>query len=186
MVAAMTKLVAPTGPLVLTLAAAGCARATEAGPPVTSPRSTAPAPTSTSAARATPSTVAAPAGANWPAFTSVQGGYRLRHPPGWRVKESAGTGGPVLPLLPPRGTGITVLATWPPPPEAGTAGLPNTRCQPVRVGELEGTRCLETLSMVVSTTLSRNSRSSDVPIPGRRPSRCLPRGKAPKGFRRSG
>jgi hypothetical protein len=64
----------------------------------------------------------------------------------------------VLSLLPPRGTGITVLATWTPPPEAGTAGLPNTRCQPVRVGELEGTQCLETLSMVVSTILHDRQR----------------------------
>jgi FG-GAP repeat len=139
--AAMTKLLGATGVLVLTLAAAGCGRATEAGPPVTSPRPAAPAPSSTSA-QPTPSTVAAPAGAGWPAFTSVQGGYRLRHPPGWRVKESIGTGGPVLSLLPPRGAGITVLATWTPPPEAGAAGLPYTRCQPVRVGKLEGSRCL--------------------------------------------
>lgn len=174
MEATMTKLLAATGLLLLTLAAAGCARATEARPPVTSPRSTEPAPTSTSAAPATPSNVAAPAGSNWPAFTSEQGGYRLRHPPGWRVKESAGTGGPVLSLLPPRGAGITVLATFAPPPEAGTPGLPNTRCQPVRVGRLEGTRCLETLSMVVSTTLHDRQRWYVLTTSLRRP--AAPRG----------
>jgi hypothetical protein len=171
--AAMTKLLGATGLLVLTLAVAGCGRATEAGPPATSPRSAAPAPGSSSA-QPTPSNLAAPAGADWPAFKSVQGGYRLRHPPGWRVKESTGTGGPVLSLLPPRGAGITVLASWTPPPEAGAAGLPNTRCQPVRVGKLEGSRCLETLSMVVSTTLQDRQRWYVLTTSLRRP--AAPRG----------
>jgi hypothetical protein len=94
----------------------------------------------------------------WPVFTSVQGGYRLRYPPGWRVKESTGTGGPVLSLLPPRGAGVTVLVTFTPPPEADAARLPNTRCQPVRVGGLAGSRCLDTISMVVSTTLQGRER----------------------------
>jgi hypothetical protein len=162
MEAAMIKLLGPAGLLVLALAAAGCARPTEAGPPVTSARST--GPSSTAAVRAAPSTVAPPKGsldpavAGWPAFTSHQGGYRLRYPPGWRVKESAGTGGPVLSLLPPRGTGITVLVTFTAPPEAGAANLPNTRCQPVRVGGLEGSRCLDTISMVVSATLQGRER----------------------------
>lgn len=154
----MTKLLAPAGLLVLALAAASCGRATETGPPATSARPTEPAASSTSAAQATPSTLAATPGADWPAFSSVEGGYRLRHPPGWRVKESAGSGGPVLSLLPRRGAGITVLATWTPPPEAGTAGRPNTRCQPIRVGELEGSRCLDTTSMVVSSTLQGRER----------------------------
>ena len=160
----MIKLLAPAGLLVLALTAAGCARPTEAGPPVTSARSTEAGPSRTSAVRAAPSTVALPnssldpAVAGWPAFTSHQGGYRLRYPPGWRVKESAGTGGPVLSLLPPRGTGITVLVTFTAPPEAGAANLPNTRCQPVRVGGLEGSRCLDTISMVVSTTLQGRER----------------------------
>jgi hypothetical protein len=164
MEAAMIKLLGPAGVLVLALAAAGCARPTEGGPPATSARSAEPGPTSASAVSAAASTVAPssnssdPAGSNWPAFTSVQGGYRLRYPPGWRVKESTGTGGPVLSLLPPRGTGISVLVTFTPPPDADAAGLPNTRCQPVRVGRLAGTRCLDTISMVVSTTLQGRER----------------------------
>jgi hypothetical protein len=164
MEAVMTKLLAPAGLLVLALAAAGCAHPTKAGPPTTSARSTEPDPSSTSAVRTTPSTVAPPkssldpAVSNWPVFTSVPGGYRLRYPPGWRVKESTGSGGPVLSLLPPKGVGISVLVTWTTPPEAGAANLPNTRCRPVRVGGLEGSRCLDTISMVVSTTLQGRER----------------------------
>jgi len=168
MEAAMTKLPAPAGLLVLALAAAGCAG------------SSGPGPSGTSAAPAAPSTVAAPSsslgppGADWPAFTSRQGGYRLRYPPGWRVKESAGTGGPVLSLLPPRGTGITVLVTFTPPPEPGAAKLPNTRCQPVQVGRLAGSQCLDTTSMVVSTTLQGRERWYVLTASLRRP--AAPRG----------
>jgi hypothetical protein len=164
MEAVMTKLLVPAGLLVLALAAAGCARPTEAGPPVTSIRSTEPGPSITSGVRAAPSTVAPPqssldrAISNWRLFISGPGGYRLRYPPGWRVKESIGSGGPVLSLLPPRGAGISVLVTSTAPPEAGTANLPNTRCQPIRVGRLGGSRCLDTISMVVSTTLQGPER----------------------------
>ena len=148
----MIKLLGPAGLLVLALAAAGCAHSTEPGPSSASAVSAAPstvAPTPSSLGRS-PST--------WPVFTSVQGGYRLRYPPGWRVKETTGTGGPVASLLPPRGIGVTVLVIFTPPPEAGAARLPNTRCQPVRVGGLAGTRCLDTISMVVSTILQGRER----------------------------
>ena len=148
----MIKLLVPAGLLGLALAAAGCARSPEAEPPVTS------------AVRAASSTLAPPpasldpAVSSWRVFASVPGGYRLRYPPGWRAKESTGSGGPVLSLLPPKGFGISVLATWTAPPEADAANLPNTRCRPVRVGGLEGSRCLDTISMVVSTTLHGRER----------------------------
>jgi hypothetical protein len=168
MEAAMIKLLAPAGLLVLALVAVGCARPNDAGP------------STTSAVRAVPSTVAPPrssldpAVSSWPVFTSVQGGYRLRYPPGWRAKESTGTGGPVLSLLPPRGIGLTLLVTFTAPPEAGTGDLPNARCQPVRVGGLAGSRCLETTSMVVSTTLQGRERWYVLTTSLRRP--AAPRG----------
>jgi hypothetical protein len=117
MKAAMIKLLAPVGLLLLALGAAGCARSTEPGPG------------SASAVLAAPSTVAGTSSsldppADWPAFTSTEGRYRLRYPPGWGVKESTGSGGPVLSLLPPRGTGITVLVTFNAPPAAGGTNLP--------------------------------------------------------------
>lgn len=90
----------------------------------------------------------------WRVFTSVPGGYRLRYPPGWRVKESSGSGGPVLSLLPPRGSGISLLVTSTAPPQAGS---PNADCRPVKVGGLEGSRCQDN-SMVVTTTLVGRER----------------------------
>ena len=58
---------------------------------------------------AAPQSTADSAVSGWRVFTSVPGGYQLRYPPGWRVKESSGSGGPVLSLLPARGIGISVL-----------------------------------------------------------------------------
>jgi hypothetical protein len=162
--AAMTKLFAPAGLVALVMVAAGCTRSTD------------PSPSASSSVRAASSTVAPArsspdsAVAGWPAFASLQGGYRLRYPPGWRIKESVGTGGPVLSLLPPRGAGISVLATSTTPPEAGAANLQNTRCQPIRVGGLGGSRCLDTISMSVSTTLQGRERWYVLTTSLRRPS----------------
>ena len=159
----MIKLLAPAGLLMLALAAAGCARSTESGP------------SSTSAVGVAPSTLApaqsslAPAVPSWPVFTSIQGGYRLRYPPGWRVRESTGSGGPVLSLLPPKGVGISVLVTFTAPPEGGAGTTPNTRCQPVKVGGLDGRRCLDSISMVVNTTLQGRDRWYVVTTSLRRP-----------------
>jgi hypothetical protein len=159
----MTRLLAAAA--VLALAAAGCGGAGEPGPTTTVPAGAAP---STAAPTPPPSTVGgAPPG--WPEFASVQGGYRLRHPPGWRVRERAGDGGPVLSLLPPAGAGISVLVTFTVPPEAGAAGLPNTRCRPVRVGPLAGSRCLDTVSGSVTTVLRGRDRWFVLTTSTRRP-----------------
>ena len=147
-----TKLLVPAGLLLLAVTVTACARPPEAAPRATS---TVPAAPST---QAPPATTADPAVSRWPVFTSVAGRYRLRYPPGWRVEESTGTGGPVLSLLAPRGAGISVLVTFTPPPEGGASNAPNTACRPVTVGGLAGSRCLDTLSKVVTTTLKGRER----------------------------
>jgi len=161
MEAAMTRLLTAAGLIVLALAAAGCAGSNEPGP-----GTVAPVPAAPSTVAPTPSSLGR-SPSDWPVFTSIQGGYRLRYPPGWRVKESAGDGGPVLSLLPPSGAGISVLVTWTDPPEA--AALPNTRCRPVRVGRLAGSRCLDTISMSVSTVLQDRDRWYVLTTSARRP-----------------
>ena len=161
----MTKLIAWVGLLVLVLAAIGCTPWSEPGP----------SPSPASGGRVASSTTT-PTGtsldsavSNWRVFTSVAGGYRLRYPPEWMAKESAGSGGPVLSLLPPKGSGITVLVTFTIPPEAGLSNLPNTRCRPILAGRLKGSRCLDTVSMVVSTTLQGRERWYVVTTSLRRP-----------------
>ena len=150
----MVKLFAWAGLLVLALAAMGCTPSRQLGP------SPSPAPggrvaSSTITSTGTPLD---PAVSSWRVFTSMAGGYRLRYPPGWRAKESTGSGGPVLSLLPPKGAGISVQVTFTTPPEAGASNLPDTQCRPIRAGGLKGSRCLDTVSMVVSATLQGRER----------------------------
>jgi len=135
-----TKLLVLAGLVAAGVAAAGCDRPAGPGPgPTTSTVPAAPSPT-----------VAAPA--SWPQHTSADGGFRLRYPPGWRVTESTGSGGVALSLLPPKGDGISVLATATEPP------APATPCRPVRVGRLEGSRCQDAEATLVTTTLEGPDR----------------------------
>jgi hypothetical protein len=99
-----------------------------------------------------------PAVSGWTVFTSEAGGFQLRYPPGWRAKESSGSGGPALSLLPPRGDGISLLVTFAAPPEAEPASLPTTRCRPIQVDGLKGRRCLDSTSMVMTTRLQGRQR----------------------------
>jgi hypothetical protein len=145
----VTKLFAWAGLLMLAFAAMGCTPSSEPGP----------GPGAASAGRVAASTITStrtslgPDVSGWPLFTSQAGGYQLRYPPGWRAKESSGSGGPVLSLIPPKGDGISLLVTFTAPPEAEPASLPTTRCRPVQVDGLKGRRCLESTSMLVTTTL---------------------------------
>jgi hypothetical protein len=145
----MTRLLIPAALLALALAAGGCGRSGPDGPG-------GPSAAATSTVAATASSLG-PAPDGWPLFSSAAGGYRLRYPPGWRVSESSGSGGPVLSLLPPRGPGISLLATTSPPPDPAAASAA-IRCQPVKVGALDGHRCLDPGSMVVTTTLRGEER----------------------------
>jgi hypothetical protein len=135
-----TKLLVLAGLVAAGVVAAGCDRPAGPGPGAT---------TSTATAAPAP-TVAAPA--SWPQHTSADGGFRLRYPPGWRVTESFGSGGVALSLLPPKGDGISVLATATQPP------APATPCRPVRVGRLEGSRCQDAEATMVTTTLEGPDR----------------------------
>jgi hypothetical protein len=145
-----TRLLAPAALLALALAAGGCGRSGPAGPGGASA-------TTTAATVAATASSLGPAPEDWPSFTSAAGGYRLRYPPGWRVSESSGSGGPALSLLAPHGPGISLLATTsqPPDPAAASAAV---RCQPVRVGALDGRRCLDPGTMVVTTVLRGEER----------------------------
>jgi hypothetical protein len=152
-----------TGLLALLLAGGGC------GDPAPAPPASGSAGGRSSSAPPFPSSSLAPAVSGWPVFTSAAGGYRLRYPPGWRAKESSGSGGPVLSLLPPQGAGISLLVTFTAPPETSAATSPNLRCRPVRVGRLRGSRCLDTVSQVVTTILQGGERWYVLTTSQRRP-----------------
>jgi hypothetical protein len=66
------------------------------------------------------------------------------------------------------GTGISVTARpGDATPSGGGSDIPNTRCGPVRVGGLSGTRCLDTISFAISTTLTGRGMSYTLSTSGK-------------------
>lgn len=42
---------------------------------------------------------------------------------------------------------------------AGSLDIPNTRCEAVKIGDLTGMRCLDTLNLVTSTTVTAHGQT---------------------------
>lgn len=107
---------------------------------------------------------------DWPTYRNDPADYTVQYPPTWTVDERADPDGSFSTTFSPPsgGTGIEVRVVA--VEAAGVEGfdLPNTRCQPVTIGGLSGTRCLDTISFITSTTLFGPDRayiisSSDKP-----------------------
>lgn len=98
---------------------------------------------------------AADTGDSWLTHRNEQAGYTVEYPSDWKVDEQTDTDGTVVATTfrpAGGGAGITVSV------QSGEMGqevsdIPNTRCKPVKVGGLSGTRCFDTVSFGISTTL---------------------------------
>ena len=146
------RLLIPAALLAVALAAGGCGRAGPDGP-----------------SAAATSTAAATASRSPPPRRLAAVHQRRRRLPAAlparlaRSARAAAAAGRCCRCCPPRGPGISLLATTSPPPDpaAGSAAI---RCQPVKVGALDGRRCLDPGSMVVTTTLRARSVGSCSPV----------------------
>jgi hypothetical protein len=156
---------------VLLLAACGASSqsAGEAQPtthPV-APATAAPASTEPISPTALPTAVRA--ADDWQTYRSAQAGYRVDYPAGWMASERSEADGRRVTTFQPvaGGVGITVIAQ-PGGTAADNADLPNTRCQPVSVGGLSGTRCFDTIAMTTTTILMSQNTTFLIVAPGRR------------------
>lgn len=103
----------------------------------------------------------------WQRYRSAQGGYSVEYPAGWAASERAEADGRVVTTLrPASGAGVVITLRLGGAP-ADNADLPNTRCQPVTAGGLSGTRCFDTISSGVVTTLAGQGRTFTIAAPGR-------------------
>lgn len=94
-------------------------------------------------------------------YVSEAGGYTVDHPTAWTVEEHVDESGIVATTFSnASGTVLTISST---PNGAVLPGsvtdLPHVRCQTVTIGELEGRRCVDTLSRTVSTTIITAERT---------------------------
>ena len=122
--------------------------------PTSSPRS--PGPVSESEGSPPTSHTSAPTVAGttgWPTYRNQRFGFAVSHPPGWRVLDATRSQGPqTVALLPAGGSrGVVIEITTPPSTAQPQQG--NVYCGPIKVGELPGTRCMDTIAGVVMVTL---------------------------------
>lgn len=127
----------------------------------------APVPTTTPNAAAV---VAAPnKGDAWRTYRNEKAGYAVKYPSDWKVEEQTGTDDALMTTFRPTagGAGITV-SVQSGEMDQGVSDIPNTRCQQVKVGELSGTRCFDTLSFSTSTTLVGGGKTYTIAVFGKR------------------
>jgi hypothetical protein len=95
----------------------------------------------------------------WQIHINQSARFAIWHPPGWTVTEHHGQDRTLeLTLTPPRldddtvPGGVLVRREFTAP--AAQTDLPNSRCQQIRISQLPGTRCLDTLSGSVVAVLA--------------------------------
>jgi hypothetical protein len=103
-------------------------------------------------------------------YQNPEAGYSVEHPADWKVSEQVGSDGLIVTTFSPvdGGPGIMVMVQSGEFGGAGNSDLPNTRCEEVRVGELTGTRCFDTLNLTTSTTFVTNGRTFTIAALGKR------------------
>ena len=107
---------------------------------------------------AIPTMSVVPGTAAWKTYRNDRAGYAVDYPADWTIDERSETDGTSVTTFAPPGPNqggieLTVITQN----ETASAGeirdMPNTRCQPVRVGKMSGTRCFDTLAFNTTTTL---------------------------------
>lgn len=99
----------------------------------------------------------------WKTYRNDQAGYTIDFPPTWKVDEHMDPDGADVttfsPQPNPAGTGFTVIVQNGVSGVGGIADLPNSRCEPVMVGQLSGTRCFDTIAFSTTTIFMGRGRA---------------------------
>jgi hypothetical protein len=127
-----------------------------------------PAPVPATAPPTAPTRSDASTGA-WQTYRDDQAGYSIAYPPDWTAREqSRGNGSSVVTFTPDSGRpGVMVIVQDGVPNAAEPSDLPNTRCQQVTIGGLAGTRCLDTISFSIATTLVGQTKTYIITTSGK-------------------
>jgi hypothetical protein len=106
---------------------------------------------------------------SWRTHRNEQAGYTVEYPSDWRVDEQTGTHGTVVATTfrpTGGGAGITVSVQRG-EMDQEVSDIPNTRCKQVTVGRLTGTRCFDTVSFSISTTLVGQGKTYTITAPSK-------------------
>jgi hypothetical protein len=136
--------------------------------PTSVPTST-PRPSSLSAAPTPVPATATPiiAAASQP-YRSDQGGYAVDYPSDWAVNERVATDGTVITSFVPASGGASIsIVVQPSELPMVAAEDPHTRCNEVQIGSLSGLRCIDTISLSISTTLVADGKTYRITTSGK-------------------
>ena len=106
----------------------------------------------------------------WQTYRNTQGGYTIDYPVAWSMDQRTGTDGALVTTFTPAdgGAGIEVIVKTDEGNGAESADIPNTRCEPVTIHGLSGTRCFDTISFSISTTLVGRGKTYIIAASGKR------------------
>jgi hypothetical protein len=94
-------------------------------------------------------------------YVSEPGGYAVDYPSAWSLEEHVDESGILVTTFTDAGGTVLTIASTPNAAvvPGSVTDLPHVRCQAVRLGELEGQRCVDTLSRTVTTTIITAERT---------------------------
>ena len=118
-------------------------------------------------ATSNPPTPEVDTGADWQVYRSPQGDFSVEYPADWTASEQPGENSLTVLFSPPDGRAGVTLTALAGEHYADLSDIPNTRCQPVTIGQLSGVRCFDTISFSTSTTLVGEGKSYTIATAGK-------------------
>ncbi|HET9915191.1 MAG TPA: hypothetical protein VFQ13_25090 [Anaerolineales bacterium] len=111
----------------------------------------------------------------WRSYDNTQAGYSAEYPADWTVNESIGTNGEFVTtfMAPDNAQGLAVTVLKGETAAEEIPDMPNTRCQPVKISELPGQHCLDTVASSISTTFSGNNKQFAIVAIGKKPDQTI-------------
>ena len=107
---------------------------------------------------------------SWRRYHNKPAGYALDYPASWTIHEQTSADGSVTTTFTPphEALGFSVTMWRGAVADDGSSDIPNTRCRPVMVAGLPGTRCFDTISFTTSTSVVAHGRTYYVSGAGKR------------------
>jgi hypothetical protein len=113
----------------------------------------------------------------WKTYRNDRAGYAIDFPATWKVDERIDPDGADVTTFSPDpdrvGMGVTVIVRNGESGVGEIPDLPNSRCEPVMVGQLSGTRCFDTIAFSTTTTFMGGGKTYILVSSGKRLARDI-------------
>jgi hypothetical protein len=105
----------------------------------------------------------------WKTYQNPQAGYSAEYPADWIVSEQISEGDTLVTTFSSTNgnAGIVVMVQRIEFDGTGNSDIPNTRCGEVKVGDLTGMQCFDTINAATSTTVAANGKTFTIAALGK-------------------